>query len=489
MQQEEITKILSNLFTKHFNSSVTEIIPFPYTASGRKYFRIKGDQRTVIGAYGNDPKENIAFITFAKHFKNKGINVPEIFIQKDNLFYLQEDLGDKTLMKLNNNYQKAYKNVFPDELKELYQKTIQQLIKIQIIGGKDLDYSVAYPADSFNQQSILWDLNYFKYYFLNISGIKYDEQKIEKDFQTISHYLIQDKNQHFLFRDFQSRNVMIVNNEPFLIDFQGGRKGAITYDLASLLYQSKANIPQEIRDELQDYYFEEISKFDLSLSYDEFNDSFNGYLFIRLLQVLGAYGKRGLIEKMPYFIQSIPLALNNLSWWIKHKKLPIDISYLLKTLTLLTQSEKFKPYDKSIAKEKPLVVQIKSFSYKDGYPKEESKNGGGFVFDCRNILNPGRYEPYKTQTGRDKPVQDFLNQKTHFPEFIQEAFALVDKAVENYLERDFSSLSVNFGCTGGQHRSVYAADSMALHLLEKYNVKVKVNHVVQERKNWINERY
>lgn len=486
MNQTEIIQQLSDLFLSYFKEKVNTITAFPHTASGRRYFRMEGEHYTVIGAYGKDHKENRAFIHYSDTFKELGLNVPEVFISKDNLFYLQEDLGNESLMDRNKKIKRD--NGFPDGLKTLYQKSIDQLTELQIKSSRHIDYSLSYPRAAFDRQSMMWDLNYFKYYFLNVSDISFDEQLLEDDFSVLVDYLLSTDTNYFLFRDFQSRNIMLVEDEPFFIDYQGGRKGALQYDLASLVFQSKANIPNEVRAELLEYYMDSASRF-ISIDRKEFREYYYGYVFIRLIQVLGAYGKRGLIEKMPYFIQSIPLALKNIEWWIDTVKLPIDIPYLTSVLSQLTQSEKFKTFDMSKAKNHSLVVRISSFSYKEGIPKDISGNGGGFVFDCRNILNPGRFEPYKTQTGRDKPVQDFLLQKTEIPAFLENTYELVDRAVENYLERGFEHLMVSYGCTGGQHRSVFSADCLAKHLEEKYGVKTKVQHIVQERKKWINERY
>lgn len=486
MSQTEIIQQLSVLFLDYFKEPVDNVTAFPQTASGRRYFRMEGKTHTVIGAYGKDKKENRAFISYSNTFKKLDLNVPEIFISKEELFYLQEDLGDESLMDRNKKL--ARRDGFPNELKLLYQKSIDQLTTLQIKATQYIDYTLSYPRAAFDRQSMVWDLNYFKYYFLNVSDIPFDEQLLEDDFSILVDYLLSTDTNYFLFRDFQSRNIMLVENEPFFIDYQGGRKGALQYDLASLLFQSKANIPNETREELLEYYMDSASRF-IPIDRKEFKEYYYGYVFIRLIQVLGAYGKRGLIEKMPYFIQSIPLALKNIRWWIETVKLPIKIPYLISVLTQLTESEKFRAFDISSVKDKPLVVRISSFSYKEGIPKDISGNGGGFVFDCRNILNPGRFEPYKTQTGRDKPVQDFLLQKTEIPAFLENSYSLVDRAVENYLERGFEHLMVSYGCTGGQHRSVFSADSLAKHLQEKYGVKITVEHIVQERKNWINERY
>ncbi|MGK0387503.1 MAG: aminoglycoside/choline kinase family phosphotransferase [Maribacter sp.] len=486
MNQTEIIQELSDLFLAYFKEKVDTITAFPHTASGRRYFRMEGANYTVIGAYGKDKKENTAFIHYSEVFNELSLNVPEVFISKDNLFYLQEDLGDESLMDRNKKIKR--KDNFPKKLKSLYQKSIDQLTTLQIKSARHIDYSLSYPRSAFDKQSMMWDLNYFKYYFLNVSDVSFDEQLLEDDFSILVNYLLSTDTNYFLFRDFQSRNIMLVEDEPFFIDYQGGRKGALQYDLASLLFQSKANIPSDVREELLEYYMESASRF-ISIDKKEFKEYYYGYVFIRLIQVLGAYGKRGLIEKMPYFIQSIPLALENIKWWIDTVELPIKIPYLISVLSQLTKSEQFKTFDMSKAKNHSLVVRISSFSYREGIPKDLSANGGGFVFDCRNILNPGRFEPYKTQTGRDKPVQDFLLEKTEMSEFLVNTYSLVDRAVENYLEREFEHLMVSYGCTGGQHRSVFSADSLAKHLEEKYGVKTTVQHVVQERKKWVNETY
>ncbi|MGB1217526.1 MAG: aminoglycoside phosphotransferase family protein, partial [Saprospiraceae bacterium] len=323
MQSNNHIEKLSKMFQEHFGLSVFTTETFPHTASGRHYFRLVSESGfSAIGAYGNNRKENEAFIYFSKHFHAKGINVPQIYADDlEEGFYLIQDLGGESLMDRNKKI-KRINNIFPNELKQLYKKTIQGLIKIQTEGIKDLNTSYCHPRNEFDEQSMQWDLNYFKYYFLNLSGIEYDEQLLENDFNELIKYLSRTENNYFLFRDFQSRNVMLVNDEPYFIDYQGGRKGCLQYDLTSLLFQSKANIPQEVREELIDFYFNEINKI-TSLNKKEFTSYFYGFTLIRLIQVLGAYGKRGLLEKMPYFIQSIPLGLENMKWWLDNINLPV----------------------------------------------------------------------------------------------------------------------------------------------------------------------
>lgn len=484
MTTTEITTELTALFEQQFGQQPISIQAFPHTASGRRYFRMKNGEISVIGSYGKDKKENRAFLYFSQYFKEKGANVPLIYVSKDDLFYLQEDLGDETLMQRNKTTPRQ-KNNFPLSLLEDYQKTIERLITLQVHAAKDLDYTYAYPRSAFDEQSIHWDLNYFKYYFLNLSGVPYDEGALESDFLTLINYLRSTDTHYFLFRDFQSRNVMFLNNEPYFIDYQGGRQGALQYDLASLLFQSKAEIPQKTREKLLDFYIETAQKH-IPIEADSFRQYYYAYVLVRLLQVLGAYGKRGLIEKMPYFIQSIPLALQNIKWWLNTVNLPIQIPYLKHILEQLTETTSFQSL---LGKNAPLTVKIFSFSYKEGLPQDTSGNGGGFVFDCRHIFNPGRFKTYKKLTGRDAPVQKFLLEESKMPDFLEDAFSIVDRAVEKYIERNFESLMVSFGCTGGQHRSVYSADRLAIHLEEKFQVKTVVKHIVQERKNWVNEGY
>ncbi len=481
---EQIILKLKDLYQKTFNQEVQKVYAFPHTASGRRYFRLSHDEHTVIGVYGDNTAENKAFLSFSQHFKDKGINVPTIIAQEENTYYLQEDLGDESLMSWNQKLRKG-QEAFPSALQLLYQKSISQLCKMQIEAAKGLDYSYVLGRERFDVTAIQWDLNYFKYYFLNMNDIHYDENTLQEDFNTLSSYLASIKSDFFMFRDFQSRNIMIVNDEPYFIDYQGGRKGALAYDLASLLYQAKANIPQSLRDELLDYYINEAQKY-IPINEQGFKNEFYAFLLIRFLQTLGAYGRRGLIEKMTYFIQSIPLALKNIEWWLQNVDLDLNIDYLKSILHKMCQNEKLKTFDKNKGAASPLVVKVRSFSYKEGIPQDDSGNGGGYVFDCRSIHNPGRYAPYKKQTGRDQAVKDFLLAESHIQAFLQEVYHLVDASVENYIERNFESLMVSFGCTGGQHRSVFCADALTRHLQEKFGVNVQLKHIVQERKNWVN---
>ncbi|MEP7109350.1 MAG: RNase adapter RapZ, partial [Ferruginibacter sp.] len=282
-------------------------------------------------------------------------------------------------------------------------------------------------------------------------------------------------------------NIMITpDDNVHFIDYQGGMRGAPQYDVASLLWQARANLPDNWKQFLLDDYIMAFEKIvDQPVDRDVFRSQYNGYVLIRLLQVLGAYGFRGLFERKAHFLTSIPLALQNLKWFINNQSMGISVPEFKRVLEICISDEvihEFTPIQATV--DTPLVVKINSFSYLiTGYPKDETKNGGGFVFDCRGILNPGRIEAFKKQSGIDKPVKDYLEQQTKMPDFLNSIYSLVDISVEDYIKRGFKDLMINFGCTGGQHRSVYAAEAVARHLRNKFRVKIELNH--QNRGNWV----
>lgn len=475
--------LLPKLFEEWSGEATVKMEPMMQAGSDRRYFRLIGDTKTAIGTYNTNFKENKAFIYFTQHFWDKGLKVPKVYAE--NLLqgvYLQEDLGDTQLFNLLPPVGEAW----DDDLINLYQKSLYHLADLQIKGGENLDYSVSYPRAAFDKLSMMWDLNYFKHYFLQLAKIPFDEQALEDDFQRFTDYLLLADCSHFLFRDFQSRNIMIKNNEPYFIDYQGGRKGALQYDVASLLYQAKGGVPPSVKAQLFENYMDKVDSI-TAIDRSSFKEQYYGYVMIRCLQALGAYGFRGLYERKDHFISSIPYAINQMEQLLSYIKLPVKLPELFKCLELICQSNAFESFDKKKYTDSTLVVKVNSFSYrKTSYPPDPSGNGGGFAFDCRFIDNPGRFTEYKKLTGRDMPVIDYLKNQSVMEGFLQNVFPIVDKAVETYLERGFDSLMVNFGCTGGQHRSVYAADAMAKHLKEKYGVKVDLHHIEQEKKKWIN---
>ena len=482
-KSKQSEKELCRLFESWSGEAVDSITKLVQSGSDRTYYRLKSKTKTCIGTYSPDKKENRAFVSFSRHFRSKGLPVPELFlVDEERDIYLQEDLGDTALYQL----LPSEKQVFSEHLVALYKKIITLLAQMQIKGGEGLNYDVCYPRAAFDQQSMLWDLHYFKNYFLKLAKIPFDEQALEDDFDRLIGFLQQADCQYFLFRDFQSRNIMIYDNNPYFIDYQGGRKGALQYDLASLLFQAKGNIPHNIREELLDHYLD-CAETLTSIDRKAFTKYYYGYVLIRCLQAMGAYGFRGLYERKPHFIASIPYAIRNIEWLLNNIQIPVKMPELLKSLRHVVDSKQFEPFDKKKGAESPLTVSITSFSYlKTGIPHDDSGHGGGFVFDCRAIENPGRYDEYRRLTGRDKPVIEFLRQQKSMDDFLQNTFALIDNAVENYIERKHSSLSVHFGCTGGQHRSVYSADQLARHLNDKYGVKINLKHIQQEACNWEN---
>lgn len=464
-------------------SGVQEIKQLAQAGSDRQYFRVKTDQRSYIVTHNNNLLENTAFIEFSRHFNSKQLSVPEIYhTSQDYSMYIQSDLGDVSLFEI------LQKEGFTDHTMELYRKTFAQLAQLQVSGGNGLDYDYCIATRSFDRNAIYSDLLYFKYYFLRALQLPYDKNLLLNDFEMLSYFLMQEQNKFFMHRDCQSRNVMVKDDRVYFIDFQGGMKGALQYDVASMLWQAKAGIPYEWRDELVDYYFERVNDLlNNQLNKKDFMDNYHGFVLIRMLQTLGAYGFRGLFERKPHFISSIPFALRNLKYFLENKDFPIRLPELQKALEAMVSDDIIKKYESVKATpDSKLIVKICSFSYKTGFPEDSSGNGGGFVFDCRGILNPGRFEPYKKLTGRDKEVQDFLLYQTEMPTFLQHVYSMVDISVSDYLKRNFKSLQVNFGCTGGQHRSVFAADSLTQHLKQKFGVNVEIQHCVQDAKNWVN---
>jgi len=478
----KIQPLLTQLFESWSGKKADLFLSLAQAGSYRKYFRIIGEGQNAIGTYSADRKETEAFLYLSKHFHQHQLPVPKIYAENvDNDVYLQEDLGDTALFNLLPHGGQGYS----EELVGIYKLVVEQLAALQIKGSEGLDYSICYPKDAFDEESIFWDLNYFKYYFLKLGQISFDELALEKDFKTLADYLLQADSNYFMFRDFQSRNIMLRDGQPYFIDYQGGRKGALQYDLASLLFQAKANIPHDIRKDLLHHYMDAVEEY-IKIDREKFEIHYYGFVLIRTMQVLGAYGFRGLYERREHFLKSIPFAIRNLRWLLDNITLPIEIPELKKALEQVTTAERFTPFDRQKGSKSPLIITINSFSYKSGYPKDETGHGGGFAFDCRGIHNPGRYQPYKKLTGRDESVIAFLKEHSTMSTFLDNVYFIVDESIKNYIERSFTNLTISFGCTGGQHRSVFAADSLAKHVQEKYGVKVILNHIEQEKKNWKN---
>jgi aminoglycoside/choline kinase family phosphotransferase len=470
--------ILKNLFEQHFHVPPDDIQPLQgeLGGSGRKIIRLANEKVSAVGILYGVREENAAFLAFSKHFRRLGLPIPEIYAEDlEHGAYLEEDLGDTTLFEfLSKN--RTGENI-ASKVIEAYREVVAVLPRFQVEAGRDLDYSVCYPNPSFDHQSIAWDLNYFKYYFLRLAGIPFNEQALEDDFTRLTEFLLSAPRDYFLYRDFQSRNILLRDGDPFFVDYQGGRKGALQYDIASLLYDAKADLPPDLRQQLLDHYLDALARF-IPLDREAFLRHYYGYVYIRIMQALGAYGFRGFYERKVHFLQSVPYALKNLRWLLHHVRLPIPLPALMDAFKGMLASEKLQ----SLATDADnLVVRIFSFSFHQGLPKDESGNGGGFVFDGRSLPNPGREERFKTLTGKDVPVIDYLNQQETVHQFLASVLSLVDSTIANYQQRGFKNLMVSFGCTGGQHRSVFLAEQLAKRLRARNGLEVVVRHLELEK--------
>jgi len=470
--------VLNKLFEQYFHAPPEHVQPLQgeLGGSGRKIIRFSNEKHRAIGILYGVREENEAFLAFSKHFRRHGLPVPEIYAEDlSHGAYLEEDLGDTTLFEfLSNN--RTGENIFPQVI-EAYRKVVAVLPRFQVEASRDLNYEVCYPNPSFDRQSIAWDLNYFKYYFLRLAGIPFNELALEDDFSRLTEFLLSAPRDYFLYRDFQSRNIMLRNGDPFFVDYQGGRRGALQYDIASLLYDAKADLPPDLRQQLLDHYLDRLSSF-VPLDREAFLRHYYAYVYIRIMQALGAYGFRGFFERRAHFLQSVPYALKNLRWLLHHVRLPVPLPALMDAFKGMLASEKLQ----GLACEADnLVVRIFSFSFHQGLPKDESGNGGGFVFDGRSLPNPGREERFKTLTGKDTPVIDYLNQQESVHQFLAGVLSLVDSSISSYQQRGFKNLMVSFGCTGGQHRSVFLAEQLAKRLRVRNGLEVVLRHIELEK--------
>ena len=481
--------VLEKLFEQHFHSPVARMHPLQgqLGGSGRRIVRLANDQTSAIGILYDVREENVAFLEFSRHFRSRGLPVPEIYAEAlEQGAYLEEDLGDTTLFDLLGR-NRAEGEIAPQAV-EAYRKALTVLPRFQVEAGRDLNYKVCYPRARFDRQSIAWDLNYFKYYFLRLAGISFNEQALEDDFAQLTDFLLSAEQDYFLYRDFQSRNIMLRQGQPFFVDYQGGRKGALQYDPASLLYDAKADLPPALRQQLLDFYLEQLGAF-IPIERAAFMRHYYAYVYVRLMQALGAYGFRGFYERKSHFLQSVPYALKNLRWLQHNVELPIALPTLMEAFRGMLASEKLRtlasdsePAAVQGSPASTLVVRVFSFSFhREGPPRDDTGNGGGFVFDARSLPNPGREDRFKALTGKDGPVIEYLNQRESVHRFLASALSLVDSSVTEYQRSGFQHLMVSFGCTGGQHRSVFLAEQMAKHLRGKNGVEVVLHHRELER--------
>ena len=484
MPDFDIQSVLAEL-TRSIGQSPADIKPIAESGSARKYHRIFTENGTLIGAYNANVEENEAFFYLTEHFGKIGLNVPKLLaVNEEHNCYLQTDHGDETL------FQRIQKTLtmgaYDESTIALLRQVLEQLVRFQIEGHQGLDYSKVYPMPCFDKPAFMDDLDYFKYYFVKPHAeIVFNETRLKAEFNRFADFIGQASNDYFMYRDFQSRNIMLDQEKPYFIDYQGGRRGPLQYDVVSLLYQVKAQMPQSLRDELLEHYKKALSAY-LEPAMVEFDRYYPYFVYLRLLQVLGAYGFRGLIQKKAHFIESIPYALNELKVW--NEKYPLDEYPELQGI--ITQLEGLKSFATLTSHlsipgvETPgcpqLTVTVNSFSFKKGYPDDYSGNGGGFVFDCRALPNPGREPQFKTKTGRDWEVVEYLTEKPQTHVFLDHVKAIVSQSIDNYLERHFNNLMISFGCTGGQHRSVFFAQTIADWIKSTYpTVNVKINHIEQ----------
>ena len=481
--ESAIMERLRQLFAQHFGAPPETMVALQGNLGGsaRQILRLRNHEASAIGVVHGGREENLAFLSFSKHFRAHGLPVPEIYAE-DLLHdcYLEQDLGDTTLFQFLEATRAG--ETISDAALAMYRKVIATLPRFQVEAGRTLDYSVCYPRAAFDRQSIAWDLNYFKYYFLRLAGVEFNEQALEDDFAELTDFLLQAPADYFLYRDFQSRNVMLVDGGPYFIDYQGGRRGAAQYDVASLLYDAKADLQPATRVLLLDHYLDALAEY-LPLRREEFLRFYPAFVLIRILQALGAYGYRGYFERKPHFLRSIPYALKNLQDLMEDGELGLRIPALRNAVAAMQASEKLRAISLPVnassglaSSAAPLTVRIVSFSFHRGLPVDTSGHGGGFVFDARSLPNPGRQSGFMEICGRDQPVIDYLDSQPEVREFFHHALLLVESSIHSYKLRGFDSLTVSFGCTGGQHRSVYLAEQLAKALRGRDGVRVVLEH-------------
>lgn len=458
---------LRALYKKTFGREPESLEPLKADGSARRLFRLKDGQRSAIGAFGPDALENRAFLEFSRHFRSQKLPVPEIYAADEAQgVYLEEDLGSTTLFEYLSAERKGAD--LPRHVGDAYRKVLAWLPKFQAQVKAGLDLKFCYPRAGFDRQSIMWDLNYFKYYFLKLAKIPFNEAKLEDDFSKFADFLLEAPAEYFLYRDFQSRNIMLRGGEPWFIDYQGGRRGAAQYDLASLLYDAKADLQPETRDELRRFYLEASGQ-----DAAAFMLHYPAFVYIRIMQAMGAYGLRGFYERKTHFLASVPYAVRNIEWLLRNAELEAKVPELTACFKRIAASSALRQFGQTRL---GLTVRVMSFSYKNGVPLDDRGHGGGFIFDCRALPNPGRHAEYAQLTGRDKPVMDFLLKEPEVSKFLENVYAITDMSVENYLSRNFTSLSVAFGCTGGRHRSVFCAEALAARVKGRYGATVELTH-------------
>lgn len=454
------------LFRKWYGTAAEHTDPLPVSGSSRQYVRCRSGNTTAIAALNDDVEENEAFLYLSGFFLKEGLRVPRIYTtDTDRKTYLLEDLGDTTLYELLKD-----RGSDDPQVKKYYHQVLQDLIAFQFSALDGLDFDHCYPVREFDRQAIGWDLNYFKYYFLKLSGIPFNEARLQKSFDKFTALLLEQERKYFMYRDFQARNIMVRDEQLYYIDYQGGRQGPLSYDLASLLFNTRANLSAETREEYLEKYIEFLAA-RKPVNKKEFRREFYTMALARVLQAMGAYGYRGYFERKKLFLAGIPFGLRNLRWLLQYGDIPLD-DYFRNLLTGLEGSGKLAEIAES-----PLQLSVQSFSYKNGLPADQSGHGGGFIFDCRALPNPGREEKYRELSGKDEEVIAYLEESEDVDHFVEQCINMVRGSVQKYIDRGFDHLSVSFGCTGGQHRSVYCAERLAEVFRKEKGVEVRLRHL------------
>lgn len=489
------TAALEELFTKHFGTAPTHVDTLPLSGSDRHYYRLSSGKASAIGTVNDAVAENNSFFYFTELFRKHKVAVPEVYgIAKGRKHYLQQDLGGHSL------FDELLAKGHTNDVRAQYHAALEGLARIQWLAGREADFTLCCGAQAFDEKQVMADLLYFKYYFADLQKIPYNRAALADEMERLAKDVGRAQPQTLMYRDFQSRNVLLHNGKPWFIDYQGAMQGPPQYDIASMLWQAKAGLSDEWKEDLLNGYFASLKSLKVP-RVDEvhFRRGYVQAVLLRLVQVLGAYGFRGLLERKPHFISSIGPALKNLAGFLSDNPgVPAypELRGLLEKLSSGEIQARYAGGDADVLElstskdssltatldkttvDAPLTVHIQSFSYKkQGYPKDETDHGGGYVFDCRGLLNPGRYEEHKCQSGLDADVRTFLEEETRMPQFLEHVFALVSLNVEDYLARGFEHLGVSFGCTGGQHRSVYAAERTAAFLREQFGVRVELQHL------------
>ena len=468
------------LYTQTLGRPPETVTRIAADGSQRHYYRLSADsRRSVIGAWGPEAEENRAFLAFSRALRGADLPVPEIYAADEGLgIWLEEDLGDTTLFAALAAARTAEGGAFPASALASYERVVDVLPRFQVDGARVVDFALAYPRDAFDAQSMLWDLNYFKYHFLKLAHVPFSEQRLENDFRRLVEHLLEADTGYFLYRDFQSRNIMLREGRPWFVDYQGGRRGAAQYDVASLLYDAKADLPEPVRSHLLERYLDAFVRHTRG-DRARFLEKYPGYVLVRIMQAMGAYGYRGFFERKPRFLESVPYAARNVARLLE-AGLPVELPELEGVFRRIV--DMWAGRESPMAMPRGLHVRVSSFSYRDGLPGDETGHGGGFVFDCRSLSNPGRRPELSVRIGTDPAIAGYLEAMPETEAFWRHVSALVDTHIENFRERNFTDFSVAFGCTGGQHRSVYFADRLVRHVRERYpDVVVSLQHLASAK--------